>query len=325
MKQSALLFLGIFLLASCSSNGLNKSITEPLSVEELKVNMKKDTTFTEFYSNIQEVRDWINGDDVLQAKYGDITYKQIKKFVKHANDTTYFKKKSDKWKEEYATLYPKYDNQVDSIITYWKAYKEQYNMDSLVVIEYEKLWKEYYSYIGSIKNVNIGFKITPLKGPIDQLIFRYEMRTKVSNDGNSSIYSRLWNSHRCVASSPITKPTVLYWEADYSDEKKLEGCSSEDVKRDYDFIIELVNVRVNGENYEDKLKLIPESVSDLFRWSDDSFMTDYYKDKVIQELINKDYKSYDEYVQPLIESDMKSYDPDVYGLVKAFDDREEDD
>ena len=121
MKQSALLFLGFFLLASCSSNGLNKSITEPLSVEELKVNMKKDTTFTDFYSQIQEVRDWINGDDVLQAKYGDITYKQIKKFIKHASDTTYFKEKSDKWKEEYATLYPKYDKQVDSIITYWKA------------------------------------------------------------------------------------------------------------------------------------------------------------------------------------------------------------
>lgn len=325
MKQSALLFLGFFLLASCSSNGLNKSITEPLSVEELKVNMKKDTTFTDFYSQIQEVRDWINGDDVLQAKYGDITYKQIKKYLKHACDSTYFNKKSDKWKEEYATLYPKYDKQVDSIITYWKAYKEQYNMDSLVVIEYEKLWKEYYSYIGSIKNVNIGFKITPLKGPIDQLIFRYEMRTKVSNDGNSSIYSRLWNSHSCVASSPITKPTVLYWEADYSDEKKLEGCSSEDVKRDYDFIIELVNVRVNGENYEDKLKLIPESVSDLFRWGDYNFMTEYYRDKVIQELINKDYKSFDEYAQPLIEAEMKSYDPDVYGLVKALDDREEDD
>ena len=327
MKKFSFLILSILLIASCSSNGLKKSITEPLSVDELKANIKKDTTFTDFYSEIQKIREWIIGNDVRQAKYGDITYKQLKRYDKHGRDTTFFNKKGEGWKEEYAKLYPSYDTQLDSIITYWKAYKEQYNMDSLVVIEYDKLWKEYYSYIGGIKDVNIGFRITPLKGKIDQLIFRYEMRTKVSNDGSSSSssYSSIWNTHRCVATSPITKPTTLYWEADYSDEKKLEGRSSEDVKRDYDFIIELVNVRINGENYEDKLNLIPESVSHYLRWENDEFMQDLYKDDIIQELINKDYKTYYEYSRPLIEAEMKSYDPDVYALVEEYSNYDEDD
>ena len=117
----------------------------------------------------------------------------------------------------------------------------------------------------------------------------------------------------------------MYWEADYSDEKKLEGRSSEDVKRDYDFIIELVNVRINGENYEDKLNLIPESVSHYLRWENDEFMQDLYKDDIIQELINKDYKTYYEYSRPLIEAEMKSYDPDVYALVEEYSNYDEDD
>lgn len=325
MKKLVYLFLGILLVASCSSNGMKKSITEPLSVDELKKNIKRDTSFTDFYSDVQELREWVIAQDVRQAKYGDITYKQLKKYEKHGSDTTFFNKKREGWKEEYAKLYPNYDAQLDSILAYWRAYKEQYNMDSLVVIEYDRLWKEYYSYSGEVRDVNIGFKITPLKGKIDQLIFRYEMKTKVSNDGSSSIYSSLWNSHRCVATSPITKPTTLYWEADYSDEKTLKGRSSEEVKRDYDFIIELVNVRVDGENYEDKLNLIPESVSRYLRWEDEDFMSDYYKAEIIKELVNKDYKSFNDYSYSLIDAEMKSYDPEVYALFEEYSHSDDDD
>ena len=71
MKKFSFLILSILLIASCSSNGLKKSITEPLSVDELKANIKKDTTFTDFYSEIQKIREWIIGNDVRQAKYGE--------------------------------------------------------------------------------------------------------------------------------------------------------------------------------------------------------------------------------------------------------------
>ena len=58
MKKNIFL-LNIILCFSCS-NGLNKPIIETLSVDELKANIKKDTTFTDFYkdleiSNAQEI------------------------------------------------------------------------------------------------------------------------------------------------------------------------------------------------------------------------------------------------------------------------------
>ena len=311
MKRFFLIVVAIILVSSCS-NGLNKSIIEPLSVDELKANMK-DSTFVDFYSLVQEMSDWIKESDIRQAQYGDITYRQVRKFMNHYEDTAYFSKKRKVWKEEYDKVYPNYDQQVDSIMNYWRDYTEQYNMDSLVTIEFSKLWKEYYSYSGGIRAVNIGFLITPLKGKIDQLVFRYEMKTKVNNDGSISV----WNGHRCVASAPVSSPKVLYWEADYYDEKKLQHLSNEEVKRDYDFNFEIVNVRINGENYEDKLKSVPEPVYMAIKYCKPD--NNYYADDIIKLLIDPNYQDFYDYIQPFIEEDMKKTDSEVFTLFKAME------
>lgn len=304
------LFIAIIILSSCS-RGLNKSITEPMSVDELRANIQ-DTTFTDFYDLAQQLSKWITSSDVRQAKYGNISYKRLNKYVTHIMDTSFFRKKEKIWKEAYAKLYPDYSQQVDSIMNYWQEYRESYNMDSLVTIEFNDLWKEYYSYFGDIKNVNVGFRITPLKGTIDQLVFRYEMKAKVNNDGSIDLF----NSHRCIASSPISKPRTLYWEADYSDEKILQSRSTTEVKRDYDFNIELENVRINGENYEDKLNAIPEPVMMALKYCTKEY--NLYENDIIRMFLNSDYKDFTEYCQPLIDEEMKKYDQDVYDLLKAF-------
>lgn len=278
----------------------------------------KDSTFVDFYSLVQEMSDWIKESDIRQAQYGDITYRQVRKFMNHYEDTAYFSKKRKVWKEGYDKVYPNYDQQVDSIMNYWRDYTEQYNMDSLVTIEFSKLWKEYYSYSGGIRAVNIGFLITPLKGKIDQLVFRYEMKPKVNNDGSISV----WDGHRCVASAPVSSPKVLYWEADYSDEKKLQHLSNEEVKRDYDFNFEIVNVRINGENYEDKLKSVPEPVYMAIKYCKPD--NNYYADDIIKLLIDPNYQDFYDYIQPFIEEDMKKTDSEVFTLFKAMENDNDD-
>lgn len=300
-------------LSSCSDHGMSKSIVEPLTVDELRANMK-DSTFNDFYDYVQKLRGWIIESDVRQAKYGEISYKRLKKFFTHGQDTVYFNKKEKEWEKAYETMYPDYSKQVDSIMTYWRKYQEQYSMDSLVNIEFDGLRKEYY-YSGGVRDIYVGFKITPLKGTIDQLTFRYEMKTKVNNDGKISMFG----GKRCVATSPITQPRTLYWEADYSDEDALKGKSSSDAKRDYDFNIKLVNVRINGENYEDKLNQIPQPVSNALSLS--SSEHNYYKDDIIKLLLNPDYKGYYDYTRPLYEAEMKDYDSEVYGLLEEYESR----
>lgn len=256
--------------------------------------------------------------DVRQAKYGEITYKRIKKFDEKINDTTFVNKLYKAQHESYDVLFPDYSVEVDSIMQYWKQYESQYSLDSLVTVEYSKLWKEYYSYSGEVKNVNIGFLVTPLKGTIQQLIFRYCIKSKISNDGSMSV----WDSHRCLASSPISHAQTLYWEADYSDEKYLKNMSSESVERDYDFNIRIVEVRIDGENMSEKLDIIPKYVK--YALDNKDMDGGIWKDEIITENINKDYISFWTYAMPKINEEIRKVDPLVYDLLKEIEAEEDE-
>lgn len=291
---------------------MNKSILEPLTVDELKSNIKNDDSFTDFYSEIQEIREFIMKSDVMQAKYADITYRRVRKYMNKISDTTFVKEFEAEQKVLYEKQYSDYSHEVDSILAYWKEYKDSYSLDSFVIIEFDELWKEYYSYSGDVKNVNIGFKVTPLKGTIEQLIFKYCIKSKISNDGSMS----LLNSHRCLASSPISRSRTLYWEADYSDEKYLKQMTSSQVLRDYDFNIELVEVRVNGENMSEKIEEIPSSVSNALRWES---MKEYYTDDIVKEFIDPSYVGFLEFYHNAILEKQKMFDPEVFGMLEEWE------
>ena len=305
-------------LISCSG-GLNKSIIEPLDVDVLKKQMKNDEDFSEFYKEIQEMRSWILSSDIRQAKYSDITYAQYRKFDKKVNDTTFTNKLSEKIHKEYDVLYPDYTKQVDSVMKYWNGYMKENSLDSLVKIEFSDLWKERYSYSGDVKDVNIGFAVTPLKGTIEQLIFRYCIKSKISNDGKMDI----WNSHRCLSSSPISKTKTLYWEADYSDEKYLKNMTAETVKRDYDFLIEVVEVRIDGTNMSEKLALVPKYVK--YALDDKALDGGYWKDSIIKETINPEYESFWDYAMPKMNDEYKKIDPVVFDLINDYQHSDDED
>ena len=312
------LFLFLLVLVFCAScnGGLKKSIMEPLAIDEIRKNIQSDTTFSDLYKNIQEVRAWLLQSDINQAEYGDISYKRILKYKKTLRDTNFQKEIDKKLKLEYEAKYPNYDKQVDSIMAFWRSYSNKYALDSFVKIEFSELWKEYYSYSGDVKQVNVGFDVTPLRGRIEQLIFRYCIKSKIQNDGKLDLF----DSHRCLSSRPISKTTTLYWEADYSDEKYLKSKTTESVKRDYDFNIELVEIRIDGENISDKLSVVPDPVMKALKYC--SAGNNYYADDIVKELIDKNYKSYWEYAAPLYDKECEKIDPGVFGLYEAFHKRD---
>lgn len=310
MKKIYFLSIALLLLTGCN-NGMNKSILEPLTVDELKSNIKNDDSFTDFYSGIQEIREFIMKSDVTQAKYADITYRRVRKYMNKISDTTFVKEFEAEQKTLYEKQYPDYSHEVDSILAYWKEYKDSYSLDSFVTVEFDELWKEHYSYSGDVKNVNIGFKVTPLRGTVEQLIFRYCIKSKISNDGSMS----LLNSHRCLASSPISSSRTLHWEADYSDEKYLKHMSSSQVRRDYDFNIEIEEVRVNGENMSEKIEEIPSSVNSALKWDD---MKEYYTDDIVKEFIDSSYVGFSEFYHNAILEKQKMLDPEVFEMLKEW-------
>lgn len=318
MKKLLLLFTAIGLF-SCNSH-LDKPIFEPLTVNELKESIDKDSLFKNTYEYIVYVRDTILKTDMEKVKFADLTYEQVFDFAKFSSDTVYFKPINERIEKEWNEKYGIYEQKVDSISNYWKKYKEENSLEQYVKVELAKIDKEYYSYSGGIRNVNLGFRLTPLKGKIDQIRFGYKIEAKINEkdeeDRYSSIYSALDKSW-CLTTSPFTKPVVRYWEASYSNEKILKSKTLETFNRDYNIYIEVDEIRKDGVNMSNDDLNIPESVTNHWEYENKEYLKDLYVDNIIEEVLGKEYMSEYDYRNQEIDKILKEKYPLVYEFIKA--------
>ena len=307
MKMRTINILGLltllFLLSSCHDN-LNKSILEPLTVEELKSEMKKDSDFISFYEEFQRIREKKLDSDVVQAKYGDLTYKRIWDVITYSRDSSTFEDIQKEAKSRYNAQKKDYSKSLDSLRHYWKAQAAKYNPNSYVKIEFENIKREYYSSSSVLKSVNIGFNITALKGTLEQLKFSYLIKSKISEGERS-----YWNDERgyCILSCPIYSSSVCYWELPYSLKDALQYKTAFEVQRDYDIIINVSRVRINGENIDAADFSMPYDISSYLSDPKD----EYYRDLVIHEYIDESYKSLEEYARAVEKERLMRMDSEV--------------
>lgn len=281
MKSLSILILALTIALSSCSTISDKPVSEKLSTEELSKAIKSDTSFARFYEIIRKRVDEM--DDIKKAKFNDITYRRLFKYVKFLQDTTYWKPYSEKWEKEWEKDFGIYSGKADSTIDYWKKYLSDNSLDKYVKIELVQIDKDYYDYIGGLKDVNLGFRLTPLQGTIEQIRFSYGYKAKINGDN-------YFENHNCISTSPFSSPTIRYWEVSYSDKDIFAGESVETFLRDYNLLIEITSIRKDGKNISTEDLNVPEEVSTYFKSGEnDDLMRDYYTVKIIKNLINKDY------------------------------------
>jgi hypothetical protein len=296
--RNLIYLLFIVLLASCNST-LDKSIFEPLTVEELKSSIEKDSLFEYTYVDITYVRDSVLTSDLEKVKYTDLTYSQIHDYNLFRFDTTYFNPIYERIEKEWDEKFGIYKEEVDSVSNYWKKYIEDNSIEQYVLIELVGIDKEYYSYGNDVRNVNLGFRLTPLKGKIEQVRFGYSIEAKINEkekDDFYSSYSSFLDKSWCRASSPFSGPVVRYWEADYTNEKILKSQTLKTFLRDYNIHIEVDKIRKDGENMSADDLNIPQALKNHWKYEkrEDSLQDLYFGDVVI-EVLNKEYMSEFEY------------------------------
>lgn len=288
MKRLSFFILGVaFVLSSCN-NISDKPVFEKLNTEELVKAIKSDTSFTNFYENIREKVDEF--DDIQKAKFNDVTYRRLFKYVKFSQDTIYWKPLYEKWGKEYEKEFGIYSNKADSILNYWEKFLEENSLDKYVKVELAQIDKEYYEYIGELKEVNLGFKLTPLQGTIEQIRFNYGYKAKINGD-------KYFERHNCISTSPFSFPTIRYWKVGYLEKNDFAGKTVETFLRDYNLQIEVTNIRKDGVNISIDDFNIPEVVTDYFNYGDKDYMKKYYKEKVIKELIFNEFLEEWEYTR----------------------------
>lgn len=317
MKKFLFIILAAGLFA-CNSH-LDKSIFEPLTVEELKKSIDKDSLFKNSYEYIQYVKDTVLKADLDKVKFSDLTYKRVHEFAKFSSDTIYFKPINERIEKEWNEKYGKYQAKVDSISNYWKNYKNENSLEQYVKVELAQLDKEYYSYSGGIRKVNLGFRLTPLKGQVDQIRFGFRIEAKINEKEESSIYESLYSSldkSWCLTTSPFSKPVVRYWEANYTNEKILAGKTIETLFRDYNIYIEIDQIRKDGKNMSNDDLNIPKSVSRHWEYENREYLKDLYVKDIIKEILKEEYLDKYEYRNQEIDKILKDKDPLVFEFIR---------
>lgn len=282
MKSLLKYILGLTIIISSCNNIPNKPVSEKLSMEELSKAIKSDTMFTHFYENIRKSVDEM--DDIKKAKFNDVTYSRLFDYYKFLQDTTYWRPLSKKWEKDWEKEYGIYSIKADSTINYWKKYLEENSLNKYVKIELVDISKEYYDYVGGLKEVNLGFRLTPLQGAVQQIRFDYGYIAKIHGD------NKYYDKHSCIKTDPLNSSQINYWEVGYSDRDKFAGKNIESFLRDYYVYIEVLEIRKDGINMRTEDLAIPEVVTKFLEIEKEyPILIDLYKDDIITNLIKNDY------------------------------------
>src|SRR5690554_395470 len=229
------------------NNKLDKSVIEPMEIEDLKNIIEKDTLFEYTYKAIQKIREDVLTDDVQKAKWSDITYNRVHNMMKFYTDSLTQSKYTKEVRKEWQDKYDKYDKKVDSIANYWQKYLIDNSLNNYVNIE---LFDVQTSENGSVK---VGFKISPLKKGLEDLMFEYIFIDKKETEDISkwdrlSILNDNTNKFYLFEEIPESK---IHWETNIKNEEDLKNKILEEILDKYVFKFKISSLKQNGRRVSD--------------------------------------------------------------------------
>lgn len=306
IKLSVLLVVVIF--SSCSSP-LKKSVIEPIEINDLKDIIEKDTLFEYTYKAIQKIRDAkLTNDDVEKAKWSDMSYNRIHKIVQLYSDTLAQSKYTDKIKSDWNSKYGELDTKFDSVINYWKKYKIDNSLEPYVKVELFDVKTDERGY------ASMGFKITPLKGELDRLKFKYEFNKK-SDEKKSSYNDDYW----IVAINDRISKSIIFWEFDPRNDDKIKNKLLDEVLDEYEIDIEISEIKKNGVKLSIYDFEVPVTIRIYLDKEEDGLMLEYWKENIIKEYLTDNYVRYSSFKSSKMDSIVKTIDPKVIEFLELTD------
>lgn len=279
------------LFISCN-NPSSKSLMTELTPEEINTLTKKDTLFKEFYQKLDVVRDSVLISEVEKSEYVDVKYRDFMDFAELSKDSTYWngidKDVEERWEKQFKPI----KKEIDSVVDYYNKRYQNNNLNSYLKIELDRVNTNYYSYSNGVKDVRLGFKLTPLKGEIQQLVFYYSLTPKINeNKDNSLLGNLLKDLNGCRSMTPFSRPITKYWKVDYSLEKELSGSTKVEVLRDYNLEIDIDRIRINNMNLDSDDSELPHEIEMYNEYEDLEFMRGLYEEDISEKFLNKEYRS----------------------------------
>lgn len=317
MKKLLFLFFALAFVTSSCSKIPDKSIFTELTTEELADAIKSDTSFGSFYELTESYANTMS--DVNKAKFNDVTYRRLFKYVTFINDSTYWKPLREEWEKDWNAKYGIYEQKFDSTMSYWEKYKEDNSLSKYVKIELDKINTVYYTYLNEVSDVQLGFKLTPINDTIDQIVFAYGYHSKI--EGESAKYDK----KNCRLTTPFSTPVVKYWDVSYSERKIFAGYKdAASFLRDYNLHIEITDIRKNGVNISVNDLAIPEIVKTCMDYKIEyGYIFESTREDLIKELINKNYISKWDFYSKEADAILKDKDELCFNFVEFINKQEQ--
>jgi len=308
-------------ISGCSDY-IDKKVFEPLTIEELKRSIDEETTFQRTYKTIQHIKDAVLKSDNGKARFAELTYNRVFNLIRFSQDTIYFEAVREQLKKEWRDKYGILQHKVDSISDYWKKYKDENSLGQYIKIELVQIDKEYNNACSfGIRNVNLGFRLTPLNGQVDQLRFGYRIEAKINEKKDESLneffYSRVDMSW-CSTTTPVSKPIVIYWKANCTNEKILKSKTVETFFKDHNIYIEVNQIRKGGINLSNNDLKIPESIKNHWKYENSEYLKDFYAKDVLKDLLNIEYVPEHQYIFEGVSKKLKDKDALAFEFLNAL-------
>jgi hypothetical protein len=295
------------LLAVACSKIPDKPVTEKLGIEELSRAIKADTSFSSTYEFIRNHVDAM--EDLEKAKFYDITYRRVSRYVEQFKDTSELKKWGKEWDAEWEGKFGSFESKGDSIVSYWRNYLKENSLNRLVKFELADIKKSYYAYVGGVKDMRIGIRMTPTQGGIEQINFTYGFVLKIKDDGG------YFSKRECLFTQPFDQATTSYWDLNYADRDKFENESVESFLQKYNLYFDVKDIRMNGVNFHADSIAIPKSIKKYFEYDKYPSLQTYFKDDVMKEFIDTSYIGKVAYSNKKFEDMMRAEDEAVYNFL----------
>ena len=310
------LLIALVVLTAGCSNPIKKSITEELSLEEIKSISKKDPLFLAFYDRYFENKCYEHflTDKTVQVMYSDITYKRYYEYIKQINDDDFidavYEEAEIEWNEKFGYT----EHKFDSIINYWHNYFQENAPNTYLDVEFDHAVAYYYY---SLKKVKLFFKLTPKRGRLCGGEIWYYIKT---NENENIVMSGM--ARQIPA---FSTPTLMVEDSyEFQDEfyKDVNKLSNEKLKEKYSFTFTIYKVETDEGVYVDILKLfqdIPFEVGlyirkELDGENEKDSDIDDNKISIIKNYIDEDYIPLDEYKTMLQNKRMEEIDPMCYNF-----------
>lgn len=298
---------------------MEKSVLEPLTSKELDRVAGKDVSFLATYSIVEGMSNYIfTSED--SSRWSSITYARLHNYIKTIEsaelNSPLFSQLRDKW----GKMYDSYSMQADSIIKYWKNYLIANSPDSLLEVSYKGVEMERFKRSANVIDTLIKAEVTlsPLRYTIDSLCVIYSFQHK--DETPSFLIDSAGISDKINHKRKLREPSNIKVFPNLSPHVK-KGIISKDTS--YVFSCKVDKVYIQGKCFnEDSLKMeIPKSVLSYIEAENTDvlvnplFDQEFYKEKVIKDLVNPSFVSKSAYIKINAEHYYKEIDSLVFNYL----------